>query len=59
MNDLGVQDPPLFCLLPVLNITRKTKINEVDIYMFKYKNKNTRTRCEICPNSAIKAPKRR
>ena len=48
MNDLGVQDPPLVCLLPVLNI-----------YMFKYKNKNTRTRCEICPNSAIKAPKRR
>ena len=29
-------------------------MNPVGIYMFKVKNKNTRTRCEICSKLTIK-----
>ena len=28
-------------------------------YMFKVDNRNTRTRCEICPKLTIKTPERR
>ena len=28
-------------------------------YMFKVNNRNTRTRCEICSNLAMKTPERR
>ena len=31
----------------------------VDIYLPKVKNRNTRTRCEICSKSTIKTPERR
>ena len=31
----------------------------VGIYMFKVKNKNTRTRCETCSTLIIKTPERR
>ena len=29
------------------------------IYLFKVNNRNTRTRCEICPKLTIKTPERR
>ena len=31
----------------------------VNIYLFKVNNRNTRKRCEICPNLAIKTPEQR
>ena len=32
---------------------------QVGNYMFKVKNRNTRTRCELCSKLTIKAPERR
>ena len=34
IDDLGVRDPPLVCLFPVQNITKRLKLNEVDIYIY-------------------------
>ena len=33
--------------------------NPSDIYLLKFNNRNTRTRCEICPKLTINTPKRR
>ena len=33
--------------------------NPPDIYLFKINNENTRTMCEICSKSTVKAPERR
>ena len=38
----------------VQNISRKIKLNEVDIYMFKVKKKSDRASCEIYPKLTIK-----
>ena len=59
VDDVGVRDPPLVCLFSVQNTTKKLKLNEVDIYMFKIKKKGTRTRCEIYLELTITAPRER
>ena len=42
IDDLRRRDPPLVCLFPVKSITKKINIyNEIDVYMFKVKKKNT------------------
>ena len=38
-------------------LSKRLKLNEVNIYMFKIKDKGTRTRCEIYPELTIKAPR--
>ena len=40
-------------------LSKRLKLNEVNIYMFKVKDKGTRTRCEIYPELTIKAPRQR
>ena len=37
----------------------KSQIFSAGIYLFKYNNRNTRTRCEICSKLTIKTPERR
>ena len=32
------------------------KLNPVGNYMFKVNNKNTKTKCEVCPKLKIKTP---
>ena len=59
VDNLRVQDPPVVRFFSVRNFTEKIKIYKFDIYKFKVKMKNTRTRCEICPKLTIKAPKQR
>ena len=54
IDDVGVRDPPLICFFLWKTVPRKSKFNEVDIYMFKVRKKITRTRCEICPKLTIK-----
>ena len=36
----------------------KVVTNLVNIYLYKFNNRNTRNRCEICSNLTIKAPER-
>ena len=59
IDDLGVRNPPLVCLFSVQNITKRLKLNQVGIYIFKVKKKDTRTRCEIYTELIIKAPRQR
>ena len=44
--------------LPFL-VAVETAINPVSIYLFKFNNRNTRPRCEICSKLTIKTPERR
>ena len=48
-----------FCFL-CKTLPKRLKVNKINIYMLKvWHQKSTRTKCEICPNLTIKAPKRR
>ena len=38
---------------------RLKNLNPAGIYLLKVNNRNTRTRCEICPKLTIKTPERR
>ena len=38
--------------------TPKSIDNQAGNYMFKFNNRNTRTRCEICSKLTIKTPER-
>ena len=58
-DDVGVRDPTLVCLFPVQNITKKIKIKEIRIYMFKVKEKSTRKTSITYSKLTIKTPKRR
>ena len=46
-----------------LNFTRKYAVNDFylpgNIYLFKFNNRNTRKKCEICSMLTIKTPERR
>ena len=59
IDDVGVRHPPCFVCFLCKTLRKRLKFNEIDIYMFKFKKKSTRTRSEICSKLTIKTPKRR
>ena len=56
VDDLWVRDTSLFFFLWE-TLPKRSKFNQVAIYIFKVKKKSTRIRCEIYPKVTIKAPK--
>ena len=59
IDDMGVRDPPLVCLILSKTLQKRLKLNEVYIYMFKVKKMDTRTWCEIYPELTTKALRQR
>ena len=59
IDDMGVRDPPLVCLIPSKKLPKRLNLNEVYIYMFKAKKMDTRTRCEIYPELTTKTLRQR